>query len=139
MFVASIDYVYQQSVDTWTEIVGGSGGGSTPAEKLLAYEAEHYGEGGLYRLIFAGLNETDDPDVHEALKNMYGRFHRFIQTQIADHQGVKTSGRADLYAWAFVGLATVVNIGKELGLMGVRKRKELFGKVGQMFLDSGIE
>ncbi len=73
-----------------------------------------------------------------ALKDMYQRYQRFVRRQIAAHrQG--GDGRqvpdAALAAWALVGLGTVANIGRELGLLGDAQRRRLFGAVGRLILE----
>ena len=138
MYIAAIEYRYLLAAELWTGLVKRSDSNTTPAERVLSYESEHYGEGGLYRIVFAGLNETDDPEVHEALRDMYGRFHSFIRKQIAAHRdgaGKKSSPNAELSAWAFVGLGTVVNIGLELGLLTDRQRRRLVADVGRVLLE----
>jgi AcrR family transcriptional regulator len=138
MFIAAIDYVYQQSAQTWQKVLAEGDSRVGAAERLLKYESEHYGESGLHRIIFAGLSEADDPEIHEALRAMYARFHRFIRAQIAAHRdGKAADGLADaaLSAWAIVGLGNVSNISRELGLLTDRGRKRLFAQVGRVLLD----
>ncbi len=140
MFVAAIEYVYQLSAETWEALLREDGSDGSPAERLLAYEAKHYGETGLYRLIYAGLSETDDPEVRAALRHMYGRYHRFIRGRIVEYRGRSSNGadrEADLFAWAIVGLGSVANIGRELGLIGSRRRERLFADVGRFLLEGG--
>ena len=163
MFLASIEYVYRLSEETWERFLapGGEGGGArTPAERILEYESVHHGEFGLYRIVFAGLSETDDPEIRRTLGRMYRRFHSFIRDRIAEHHAAREAGRAggggglgkeqgreagegkeawpfleaDLCAWAVMGLGTAANIGRELGLMGRGKRKDLFREFGKMIL-----
>ena len=141
MFIASIDYVYEQAAATWREVLGESDDSAGAAVRLLKHEADHYGESGLHRIIFAGLSESDEPEIREALRKMYGRFHRFIRRQIAAHRdGGSTSGPTSglpdetVCAWAIVGLGNVANIGRELGLLTARGRKRMFGEVGRLLL-----
>ena len=138
MFVAAIEYVYRLSADTWQRILSEGNGKGGAALRLLRYEAEHYGESGLHPIIFAGLSETDEPEIREALEKMYGRFHRFIRRQIAAHRGEEgktSSPDAELCAWAIVGLGNVANISRELGLLTDRRRKRLFADVGGLLLE----
>ena len=105
MFIASIDYVYEQAANTWAEVLGETDDTAVAAVRLLKHEAEHHGESGLHGIIFAGLSETDEPEIREALRKMYGRFHRFIRKQISAHRGGSgTSGFPDeaVSAWAIV-------------------------------------
>jgi AcrR family transcriptional regulator len=137
MFIAALDYVYQLSEETWDGILAQAGERASPAELILDYEATHHGEFGLYRIVFAGLSETDDPEIAEAMKRLYGRFQRFVQKQVkAHHKGVAEPAVTDpgLVAWAIVGLGTVANIGRELGLLSAPARKRLVGEVGRALL-----
>ena len=138
MFIAAIGHVYDQSVAIWDRLLARDEGRTTPAERLLTYESEHHGEFGHYRIVFAGLNETDDPDVRAALSDMYRRFQRFVEERIAAHRGCKTrSARAAarLAAWAVVGLGTVANIGRELDLLSDAERRQLFTTMGRLLLE----
>jgi AcrR family transcriptional regulator len=138
MFVAALDYVYQLSERTWDELLAQAGAAASPAELILDYEAAHHGEFGLYRIVFAGLSETDEPEIVEALRRLYERFHDFVRKQVEAHRersGASTeSGDAARIAWAIVGLGTVANIGRELGLLSARDRERLVGQVGRTLL-----
>lgn len=137
MFVAALDYVYQLAEETWDKLLAQADDSASPAEFILEYESTHHGEFGLYRIVFAGLSETDDSEIAAALKRLYGRFHRFIQKQVKAHRdGVAGSAPTDpaLVAWAIVGQGTVANIGRELSLLSARSRKRLVGEVGRALL-----
>jgi AcrR family transcriptional regulator len=146
MFVAALDHVVELSEATWEGLLarGAQGEGTaSPAELLLDYEAEHQGEFGLYRLVFAGLSETDDPEIARAMKRLYGRFQAFVAKQVAAHRGnggASGGGNggaptdAGLAAWAIVGLGTVSNIGRELDLLDAGSRRRLIGEVGRELL-----
>ena len=134
MFLAAIDYVSESSLDIWLKLLA-KGGKEPPAQRVLEYEAVHHGESGLYRIVFAGLSETDDPQIREALRRMYGRFHRFIVEQLGG-PGAKAGADSNMAAWALVGVGTVSNISRELGLMDDRQRQSLFRGVGQLLLET---
>ncbi len=108
------------------------------ARRLLAFEALHHGEFGHYRILFTGLAEADDPDIRDALQRVFARFHRFLAAQIAAHrefaaaQGVIPT---ELAAWAIIGLGTVANIGRELGLISNDERRQLLAGAGQQLLE----
>ena len=137
MFIAALTHVYQQAVGIWSRLLEEGGARPSAAERLLAYESQHHGEFGHYRIVFAGLSETDDPEIHAALADMYQRYHRFIRRQIAAHRGGGTgeTTSAALSAWAIVGLGTVANISRELGLINDRQRRRLFAEIGQLVLN----
>ncbi len=138
MFIAAIGYVYDSSVDIWNNLLAETDGHGSTAQRLLEYESHHHGEYGQYRIVFAGLSETDDPDIRAALADMYQRYRRFLSEQIVAHRSQRSSltpPDAVLAAWAIVGLGTVANIGRELGLLGSRQRRRLMGEVGRLLLE----
>lgn len=138
MFIAAIGYVYEVSVTIWDKLLAEGDGEQTAAERLLAYESEHHGEFGYYRIVFAGLSETDDPEVRAALADMYQRYQRFVRRQVAAHRDARNTPElpdAALAAWAVVGLGMVANIARELGLVSDGQRRRLFAKVGQTLLE----
>ena len=138
MFLAAIDYVYAVSADVWHDLLGADDAAGSSAERLLAYESAHEQRIGRRRIVFAGLNETDDPEIRDALARMYEQFHTFISAQIEEHREGAAAARArpdaDLLAWAFIGLATVAYISKDLGVMGPEKRRRLVQEVGELLL-----
>lgn len=133
MFLAAIDHVFERSLSAWTLELAGRPADADALSALIAYESRHHGEHGLYRIVFAGLGECDDRQVHAALRRMYLRFHRFVVGQVEAGSG--RSGRAalepDQAAWGLIGLGTVTNIAHELGLLGARARQDLFQAVAQ--------
>lgn len=139
MFVAAIEHVYDVSIDRWRTLLAGDRAGdaaASAAERVIAYESKRHGEFGLYRIVFAGLSELDDPSIRRALRRMYGRFYRFIREQVEAHRdGRGGAPDAEITAWAIVGLGTVANIGRELGLLGGAKRRQLFAEAGGALLD----
>ncbi len=138
MFLAAIEAVFETSRSAWGRLVDRADDGAGTARRLLEYETRHHGEFGLYRIVFAGLGETDDPEIHATLKNMYERFHDFIRAQISSHRAVEgdvLGPDATMVAWALLGLGTVINIGRELGLMSEARRKRLMSEVGGLLLE----
>jgi AcrR family transcriptional regulator len=131
MFLDAIGYVLDYSLATWRKLLGELDGDRDQALKLLEYEAAHHGEFGLYRIVFSGLGETDDPDIRAALQRMYRRFHAFIAEVLAARDGGENR---EVLAWALVGLGTVSNIIRELGLLGGNQRGSMFAGIGRMLL-----
>lgn len=137
MFVAALDHVYAQSEAIWASLIETSDGTASTAETLLEYESTHQGELGLYRMVFAGLSETDDPEIAGALKRLYGRFQKFVRKQIVEHRGAAAAPAAPdpgLAAWAILGLGTVANVGRELGLLPAKTRARLLREVGDVLI-----
>lgn len=140
MFIAAIAFVFEQSQTIWTSLLSDDQSGRSTAERLLEYESKHHGEFGYYRIVFAGWSETDDPDIHAALVDMYTRYHRLIERQVAAHRRkTDATGAATpaLAAWAILGLGTMANIGRELGVLSDRARKRLMSDIGGLLLDGG--
>jgi AcrR family transcriptional regulator len=138
MFMAAIDYIFDLAAETWQRLLKDSAGDRSSAQRLLNYEATHHGEFGLYRIIFAGLSELDDSDIREALARMYSHFQNFIREQIEAHRKVEGGDcipEAELAAWAVIGLGTVANIGRELGLISGAARRRLMEQVGACLLE----
>ena len=134
MFIAAIGFVYQQSASLWDSLLDAGNQPQTPAEALLRHEAEHHGELGHYRIVFAGLSETDDPDIRAALADMYQRYHAFISDQVTAHGGGPAVQGAELTAWTLIGLGTMASIMRELGLATDTERRRLFSELGRSLL-----
>lgn len=139
MFIAALDFVYRLSEQTWQELLANGDPDASPAKSIVEYEAAHHGEFGLYRLVFAGLSETDDPEIMTALKRLYGHFQGFLHKQVRAHRGESPSAElpdSALTAWAMVGLGTVANIGRELELIDDQERQRLIREMGSWLLGS---
>ncbi|MHC4910747.1 MAG: TetR/AcrR family transcriptional regulator [Planctomycetota bacterium] len=138
MFVASIEHVFERSLETWEALLGQATDKRSAARRLLRYEAEHLGEHGLYRILFAGLGETDDEQIMAALAETYGRFVAFIRGHVAAHRGKPPRGggaSVDRAVWAILGLGTIANIGRELDLLDDAQRAKLLSEMGDLILD----
>ncbi len=137
MFLASIGHVFQRSAAIWEDLLEAGARDGTAAERVIAYEAEHLGELGLHRILFAGLGETDDPEIRTHLKETYRRFQRWLRRRVEEYRGGRADRRpeASLVAWAAVGLGTVVTIGRELELLPASARKRLLAEVGRLLLE----
>lgn len=137
MFVAAIDYVVDSSQAIWQRTLGGRGSAKSAAETVLDYEADHLGEFGLYRILFAGLSETDDAEIAAALRAAYARFQAFLCERVREHRAARGGDglpNAELAAWALLGLGTVVNVGRELDLLDAKGRARLLRTVGRQLL-----
>lgn len=135
MFIAAIDYVYDLSESIWGRMLLDAGPKGS-AQTLLAYEARHHGEFGMYRIVFAGLSETGDAEIRQALRRMYARFQQFIAERIREHRGGARRGvRPDLAAWAIIGLGTIANIGRDVGFLSAAERRQVIAAAGLLLLD----
>lgn len=137
MFLAAIEFVAEHSDAVWRRARTQQAATASAAVNVLEYEAEHLGEFGFYRILFAGLSETDDEDIAAAMRRAYQRFLAFILDSVEEHRRSAESGRlpaAELTAWALLGLGTAANIGRELGLLPAAQRKRLLATVGRHLL-----
>lgn len=142
MFIAAIEHVYDVSTATWDRLLADADESETAAERLLAYESTHHGEFGLYRIVFAGLSESDDDDIRDALNRMYRRYHEFIARRLTEHRearGASTAGPVETSAWALLGLGAITSIGLELGLFGGDVREALWREAGRLLVDGEPE
>ena len=131
MFIASVQYLTDNILDIWEGQAAKASQGSKPLEVLFDYESTHFAELGHYLIIFSGLNEVDDPDIKQALQEMYNRIHRYlvgvIQNFYGDNEQVG-SDLAELVAWRLMGVGTMVTIGKHLGILEDEMREKMLGK-----------
>ena len=137
MFTAAIVWVADHSKEIWARELGRRSSAKTTAEAVLDYEADHLGEFGLYRIIFAGLSETDDADIKKALRAAYRSFHAFVLERVTEHRrsrGIRGMPAAELAAWALLGLGTAANVGRELDLMPTKERADLMRSIGAQLL-----
>jgi len=137
MFVAAIGYVAQNSEAIWARELARREDAKSTAEAVLDYEADHLGEFGLYRILFAGLSETDDEEIRNALRAAYRSFHAFVEARIGEHRTARTTRGLPapaLAAWGMLGLGTAANLGRELGLLSAKERAALMRSVGAWLL-----
>ncbi len=139
MFLAAIDDIFQSRAEKWAEVLSDLPDPDARVERLIAYEAQHQGEFGFYRVIFTALAETDDDEMRDALIRMYRQFHKLVVKQIAtgsEHEeGKLTESDA---AWGLIGLATISNIIVELKLLGPRQRQQMFAMVANALVQDTV-
>lgn len=139
MFLAAIDDIFQSRAAKWQQVLADLPDPAARVERLIAYEAQHQGEFGFYRVIFTGLAETDDDEMREALIRMYRQFHKLVVQQITTDRKRKADELTESdAAWGLIGLATISNIIVELKLLGPRQRKQMFEMVAKALVrDTG--
>ncbi len=138
MFVAAIEFLFWRRMDKWKSALGKTGPEESRISQLIELTASNLGEEGLYRIIFAALSETDDPDVKQALQRLYRRYHDRVKMEIARHRkqcGVRDVAKDDDTAWALIGLVAFMNIALDLELMSARKRQQLFSTMAVWLLN----
>ena len=137
MFLDAIEYVYQVTIETWEKVLSDDKDRTTAAERILEYQAKNHGQMKLYRIIYAGLSETDDADVRSALRRLYKRFNQYIVRLLEEHRPEKSVDLPDTetVAWAIIGLGAIVDLQRELGITSMEKRRRLLKEMGQIMLD----
>lgn len=137
MFIDAVEFVYDSNVRIWTEVLATLPDDANPIEFLIDYESRHIGEFGNFRIVFAGLGNSDDPDLKAAVRNLYHKFHKFLVGLFSKYVKTKKGDMSvDSLAWGFIGLGTVINIANDTGLLGPRNRKAVFAEVGRALLQS---
>lgn len=140
MFVAAIEFVAEHSKAVWARAAAQPRRPGSGAKRVLEYEATHLGEFGMYRILFAGLSESDDEVIAGAMRTAYQRLLGFITQSVQEHReqllarGQRDLPEAAFTAWALLGLGTAINIGRELSLLSARDRQRLLDAVGQHLL-----
>lgn len=135
MFLAAIDDIFQSRSEKWEGVLADLPDPEMRVERLIAYETQHQGEFGFYRVIFTALAETDDAEMRDALIRMYQQFHRLVLQRIApETKSTQHASGASDAAWGLVGLATISNIIVELDLLGPRQRMRMFTAVAKSLI-----
>lgn len=132
MFLSAIDDIFHARAGKWNEILVDRPGPRQAIERLVAYEVQHQGEFGFYRIVFTALAESDDREIRGALIRMYDRFHELVSQQVEAGRVRKRQQSElppDLAAWGLLGLATISNIIRELKLLPPRQREKMFAAV----------
>lgn len=137
MFLASLDSLFERRRGE-LERANAASGGRTRAERMIAHVARNYGDDSLARVIFAGLAETDDPEIRDALRRMYRNYQSFVENEIRAHRRRDRSPDAEMAALAIIGLATALNVYAEVGVIPRKGRRSFyeraFSSVGPFLL-----
>lgn len=134
MFLDAISHVFRVSAERWEQIAADDE--HSAAERLLQFESQHHGELGMYRIIFAGLTETDDADIRRALADTFAQFHKFIAQRVAEHRGSTTAHMdAASSAWAIIGMGLASSVMRELHLLTESDRAAFFDRAGGLLLN----
>jgi AcrR family transcriptional regulator len=132
MFLAVIDYLYDKQEAKWAERFAG-GASEKTLQRVLLEEGRERGTTGLHRILFAGLSETDDPEVREALSRMYRDYHRAVSRIVREHRqltGRDTTGVSQA-AWGLIAIGTFISIGRELDVFSIRTQRDLMSRLGE--------
>ena len=136
MFLAAIDYLFQFRLERVREVLEQIPPGEDALSALAQDLANSLGKMGLYRIIFAALGELHDPEIRQALRDLYQHNHRLVVNLLADRQDLSSPARLKNQdtAWGVLGMITMMNIVIELELLGPRQRKTAFTQVAKALL-----
>ncbi|NIL95921.1 MAG: TetR family transcriptional regulator [Planctomycetales bacterium] len=145
MFIDAVQQVYDSTLKAWSQL-SVADESTSMAQRVLAHQAIHQGRMGFYRIVFAGLQETDDTEIKAALRNLYRKFHASIVEMMIQHHAVpladmsrakqaEARDRAELAAWAMIGLGAIADIDRCVNLTSATKRQHLMKTVGKTLLD----
>lgn len=137
MFVASIEFLFARRMSKWRSALAEKAPQDSRSSSLIELTGKNLGEQGLYRIIFAALSETDDPEVKQALKRLYRRYHTQVENEIAMHRGqqdIEGLGNEET-AWALIGLVAFMNIALDLDLISSQKRQRMFTRMAHFLLN----
>jgi AcrR family transcriptional regulator len=134
MFVDAIDYVAENTLRIYREVLKSAPDATNPVGVLVNYEATHLGEFRNYRIVFSALPECNDPEVRQALQRMYHRIHVFI-VEIMARSVPKSAVNIANMSWGIIGLGTIITIMNELNIMNAAEREQVFKQVAALMID----
>ncbi len=138
MFIAALDYLFQRRMDKWQDEIDKRSADASSIKRLVEMTSHDLGEDGLYRVIFAALNETEDVDVKQALQRLYRRYHARVDSELVRYRklsGISQPAECGDTAWALISLVSFMNISLDLELMDSQERKRLFSTMAYKLIN----
>ena len=138
IFIAALDYLFQRRMEKWEKELSKSSLTTSRIVRLVDLTSKDLGENGLYRVIFAALNETEDVDIKMAMQRLYRAYHKNLEAELIAHRKLfRTSNSAECSdsAWALIGLVSFMNIALDLELMDSKERRQLFSELAFKLID----
>lgn len=129
IFIAALDYLFQRRMDKWKKELDKASSTKSRTGRLVELTSKDLGENGLYRVIFAALNETDDIEIKLVMQRLYQRYHAILEAELAAHRKLSdtsTLTQCGDSAWALISLVSFMNIAIDLELMEANERKRFF-------------
>ena len=144
MFIDAVQQVYDNTMKDWSKLADAEDS-SSMAERVLAHQASNHGRMRFYRIVFAGLQETDDVEIRAALRDLYRKFHKSVVEMLVQHHAgsnpdnaqdtqEEVESRAESAAWALIGLGAIVDIDRSVKLTSADRRQELIETIGKTLL-----
>jgi AcrR family transcriptional regulator len=141
IFVAALDYLFQRRMDKWQAEIDKTPAGASSVKRLVEMTSHDLGEDGLYRVIFAALNETEDVDIKRALQRLYRLYHARLDSELVKYRrlaGISRGAQCGDTAWALISLVSFMNIALDLELMDSQERKRLFSTMALKLINETL-
>ena len=138
IFIAALENLFQRRMEKWKKELGKASSTKSNVVRLVELTSKDLGENGLYRVVFAALNETEDFDIKLAMQRLYRRYHARLDAELVAHRklsGVSTPAECGDLAWALISLVSFMNIALDLELMDSKERKRLFTTMAFKLID----
>ncbi|MCA9212066.1 MAG: TetR/AcrR family transcriptional regulator [Planctomycetales bacterium] len=139
MFLDSIDYVFEVTREHWQQVLDSRGDERSDAERILDFQSRDHGKMRLYRIVFAGLTESDDKEIRASLRKLYRKFYALLFELVSAHRSQSghqaVSDESTIHTvWSIIGIGTIVDIQRELGLLSKSEREQFMRRTAGMFL-----
>jgi hypothetical protein len=125
-------------MDKWKSALDKTSSTSSRVVRLVELTSKDLGENGLYRVIFAALNETDDVEIKRAMQRLYQRYHVTLDAELVAHHkllGTSTPTECSDLAWALISMVSFMNMALDLELMDSKERKRFFSAMAFKLID----
>ena len=136
MFLASIAYLFNWRMGRIRAVLAKVPEGEDHLNYLVEDVASTLGKHGLQRIIYAALGEVADPEIQEALQDMYRHNYDTILKllQGSDAGPPPSPAKDEDAAWAMIGLVTIMDLSSTLELLGPRQRSQVFKRTARALL-----
>ena len=137
MFLAVIDYLVRWRANRIRSVMENVPEDEDHLEYLIEDVSSTLGEHGLQRVLYAALGELGDPDIRNALQEMYRQNYAVVLELVGESDAATGPPPPALEkdaVWAIMGLVTMMDLSSELELLGPRQRKQIFGRMARALL-----
>ena len=137
MFLAVIDYLVRWRANRIRSVMENVPEDEDHLEYLIEDVSSTLGEHGLQRVLYAALGELGDPDIRNALQEMYRQNYAVVLELVGESDAATGPPPPALEkdaVWAIMGLVTMMDLSSELELLGPRQRKQVFGRTARALL-----
>ena len=136
MFLASIAYLFNWRMGRIRAVLAKVPEGEDHLNYLVEDVASTLGKHGLQRIIYAALGEVADPEIKEALQDMYRHNYDTILKLLYESEAgpPPSPAKVEDVAWGMIGLVTIMDLSSTLELLGPRQRSQVFKRTARALL-----